>query len=446
MPKFLYAIIVISLLLTSCGQASEAKVATLVARSLQETISASKEQGRNISAFEITPSVMSTDNAQIPTFTPKPTSTPRPTPKPTSPVVFNHDTQTINQAILDSPRGKLYSFPKITFIKISASKKVENRTANNDNTFIIINLTMENPGTEVAEYGDVGFIAFDDDGVSHDPSYGPDCTLNSYVDVLPGGVLKGCIVFEVPDTGHVKIAYAPYKNNQFGEGRCLIWEVKYQSQPNQLVIVPSIRIYPQSPYKPQFVDALAFIFPFKIIGEMVNTSDRAISNIKVEITTYDPDGNIIETIDGVNWQEIVFPGEKVIYWAGLGAESWNSTNVSLSINAEMTEPTAITGAYRDFTMSNFTLQPNTNGWLQMVGDIKNIGKKSCMGLGIHVIAYDKDGNIIGYEQATAGYNQNDIKPGDSVPIEGSMRIEEPNSLSAVDHFEFIYSGTESLAQ
>ena len=159
---------------------------------------------------------------------------------------------------------------------------------------------MKNTGDTLAEYGESGFLAFDDQGVSHNPaSVTIDCALENRSYVTAGGTLSGCIVFEIPDSGHLTVKYAPFSTDKFIAQRYLEWEIKYDASYKTTLLTPSISISDQSTFRPQFDHVRLFSYPNKTIGEMRFDSDHPIGKINsLAIKTYDKEGTQLQSLTG----------------------------------------------------------------------------------------------------------------------------------------------------
>ena len=298
---------------------------------------------------------------------------------------------------------------------------------------------MKNLGSYIASYGFHGFQAIDSNGVIHDPDIESlDCILDDLTDVLPGGILEGCILFQVPNDGYIEIVYAPSSYDKFAVDRSLSWDVLYNPVQGPGVIEPAVKISNQSEYRPQFSNAWAYTLGDKLVGEMQYIGTEPIQEFEVQVTTYDANNHLLEIQDGVSWQEYLLPGDKVIFWSRIEKGNWKISDVEIMVNAMLADEWVEDKLYRDFRIINFKLHPTDSIWYQMVGEIENDGESSVTGVGIDIIAYDKDGNIIGYDQGGAGYNLDNIEPGMTSPIEGQMRIYHPSGLDAVDHFDFLF--------
>lgn len=95
--------------------------------------------------------------------------------------------------------------------------------------YAVIYLTIENLGP-----GSMRYVSRSDfqikgaDGTLRDADYIAAisaCALDS-VDLLPGGSVSGCIVFEVPDSGSLEMIYAPYQYDKMEEGRYLAFPLR----------------------------------------------------------------------------------------------------------------------------------------------------------------------------------------------------------------------------
>jgi hypothetical protein len=52
-----------------------------------------------------------------------------------------------------------------------------------------------------------------------------DCDLGM-VDLVAGGTISGCVVFEVPETGSLELIYAPYQFGNLEPGRYLSFQLR----------------------------------------------------------------------------------------------------------------------------------------------------------------------------------------------------------------------------
>jgi len=81
----------------------------------------------------------------------------------------------------------------------------------------------------VESFGPSVFQVLDSNGIVHDydilPSTMDTCHLE-YVDIIPNGVLEGCVAYEVPETGKLEFIYAPYQYEGLKPGRYLSFIVR----------------------------------------------------------------------------------------------------------------------------------------------------------------------------------------------------------------------------
>lgn len=211
-----YLLIVICLLLTSCGRSQQdidAEIATKVAESIEATREFDQADNTKIIAKAVQETREASMDELLESLMNPPTETPGP------PATFDKESKTLDGALYAD--GGLFNHPVITFIDVKIKPEDYNKTT------VIIYLEMTNPNEGIKQLGDKYFVAIDDNGVILETEYsGEGCDVRM-VNVLPGGSLKGCIAFEVDDTGHLMVVYAPYENDRFGEGRTITWDIKY---------------------------------------------------------------------------------------------------------------------------------------------------------------------------------------------------------------------------
>lgn len=371
--------------------------------------------------------------------TPFPTFTPRSPIHPTVGPEFDNNPRGFVSAILDTYSGNVFMFPEVTLLQVNSYPAVGHDEPDVGDTYIYLEVQMKNVRDTLAVYSDSGFQIFDDNGLSHDPEYAfIDCLIYEDREVLPGGVLQGCLLFQVPNDGHFNLVYAPYRSDRFGDNRFLNWEIQYNPEQGPGIIEPEVRISAQSTYRPSFENAWAYTYGNRITCEMQFTGEDTISDLQISIRTFDAQNRMLETLEGVIWQEILLPGDKVIFWAESSEGVWNVTDMDLIVSADQADFNSQTAVYREFLMQDFRLQQTDSVWYEMIGNVENVGDAGVIGLGIHVIAYDKDGNIIGYDQGVAGFDTDEFTPGMVSPVEGQMRIFHPAGQEAVDHFDFLF--------
>lgn len=99
------------------------------------------------------------------------------------------------------------------------------------NTFLLVNVTVNNlgPGTLYSLYP-TDFQTRDASGVFRgysDLSPVAGCGLGlNLVDLMPGGSVSGCIVFEVPASGNLELIYAPYQYASLQPDRYLSFRLR----------------------------------------------------------------------------------------------------------------------------------------------------------------------------------------------------------------------------
>ena len=97
------------------------------------------------------------------------------------------------------------------------------------NVFLLVYVTVNNlgPGTLYSLYT-TDFQVRDANGVLKGDTFllaAEDCGLD-LVDLMPGGVVSGCIGFEVPETGGIELIYAPYQYEGLQPGRYLSFKLR----------------------------------------------------------------------------------------------------------------------------------------------------------------------------------------------------------------------------
>jgi hypothetical protein len=303
---------------------------------------------------------------------------------------------------------------------------------------VFIYLTMENTGDTVAEYGENHFYLFDVNGVSHDSEYIDDeCELDYSVEVLPDGIYEGCISYELKDEGNFSLLYAPYKVNQFGIGRFVSWDITYESPDNTVTNSVHDVTVVTSDEQSDFSSMNIYLYSSNLLGEAQYIGVDPISIEQLDIHYFDKNEYLLDTSEGTNWQDVIYPGDKIIFWSSPSSRTLDTSTFEVSIKTNPVDSYRLARYYRDFQIDNFSLISTDSQWLKMSGKVKNIGDSDVMGVGVHVIAYDSQGNIIGYNMGTAGYELDIFEPNMMSPIKGSMMIESPGGVSSIDHFEFI---------
>lgn len=154
-----------------------------------------------------------------PTRPPTETPTPRPT-RTATPTATPPVTKQIGP-ILDTLRDEEYTIA-MTLNSWRLTNKVEYSDAKAGYHFLVTDITVQNKGPgsalSIAVYL---FQTLDGEGVVRDyasATFSLDCQLES-VDLQAGGSISGCIVFEVPDGGHLELIFAPYQYDTLEVGR-----------------------------------------------------------------------------------------------------------------------------------------------------------------------------------------------------------------------------------
>ena len=288
-----------------------------------------------------------------------------------------------------------------------------------------------------ARYGAQGFQVFDDFGVSHDNKYYLNEVLKNENDVLPGGVLIGKLIFEVPNTGHLTLVYAPYKHNRFADGRLVKWEIKTNPISTPFVLIPEIDVINNSSGISKFQSAYFYIYSNKIFGEMHYVGEKPIS-LPILTISFFVDDKLVSTQECEVHPHSVNPGEKVIISENLDdIIGDNISKVSLSVTTKDLTEKKMYRSVRKFELDNFQLIPESKNTGKMSGNVKNNWEETVSMVTINVIAYDIDGNIIGFDTGVTESGENDLAPTSKWPIEGSMKIYHPDGLIAIDHFDYI---------
>ncbi len=92
------------------------------------------------------------------------------------------------------------------------------------NTFVIMDLVVKNLGPgPINNFGPRFFRVLDANSVLKEDDYTSDvedCRVD-YVDLMPNGVLSGCLLFEVLQSGHLELIFAPYQYEPLKPGRYL---------------------------------------------------------------------------------------------------------------------------------------------------------------------------------------------------------------------------------
>jgi len=96
---------------------------------------------------------------------------------------------------------------------------------NPGNIYLIVYIQAKNLGPDsVRSFGSPDFQVVDSAGIVHDYTYLSatmnTCRLDS-VDIIPNGILEGCVTFEVPETGEIQLLFAPFRNEGLVQGRYL---------------------------------------------------------------------------------------------------------------------------------------------------------------------------------------------------------------------------------
>lgn len=412
---------------------------TKVAKSVQETI-----QALDISGSAELPLSIPTPTQVIatakPTKTAFPTFTPRPEMESVAEVVFDPKPKTIDNIIVNTLTEKVYSFPVITVTDVKAFPSTDYGKANEGETIIQVSVRMQNPGKAVAQYGSDVFKVFDSSGIGHEPNYSfDDCDLDFDTDVLPGGKLEGCLEFSIPEIdGKFVLTYAPYKIDKYASDRHLQWKIEYPKVAPVQALAPTIKATIPISLRTSLTNGWVYLLPGETIGEMQYIGEKPIGNITLKSVFYNDKGEIKEEVDGYSWQDSVLPGEKIVFILSTSWSMKNASNVDLTITADFVSRDEIPSIYREFELKNFQLRSIEGGSFKMDGEVINTGDRAVVGVGVYIIAYDKSGNIVSFDQATAGYEKSSFEPGQSSPVDGSMRINHPEGLSAVDHFEFMF--------
>ncbi|MBN1873232.1 MAG: DUF4352 domain-containing protein [Anaerolineae bacterium] len=179
-------------------------------------------------------------NTAYPTSTPRPTNTayPTPTPRPTftpiptsTPIPTPARAPAPGQQTLGPIVDPVYHDELTLHVTVSELMFMEQsgyRIARDNYTFVQFNVIVENTGPGlVRSLGPVDFIIQDARGAMLDNDYIPDaldCKLE-FVDLPAGGTTSGCIAYEVPKTGSLKLIYALRDPQELPEGLYLIFDL-----------------------------------------------------------------------------------------------------------------------------------------------------------------------------------------------------------------------------
>lgn len=160
---------------------------------------------------------------RYPTYTPYPTYTKvLPTHTPTASPTPPFAPQTIGP-IWDSWHDTSYSV-EVSITNVRWLERGLYSEPKAGNVYVIVDLTVKNLGPgSINNFGSGFFKVLDANGVLKDDDYTSDvedCHLD-YVDLMPNGTFSGCLLFEVPQSGHLEFIYTPYQYEPLKPGRYL---------------------------------------------------------------------------------------------------------------------------------------------------------------------------------------------------------------------------------
>jgi hypothetical protein len=428
-------------LFAGCATANESFIATRIAQDIEKTMESMNSglvepAGLNEIQDSLTED-NSSEKSSIPTSTPNPTIPPTPTFTPTPKPIFNSSPQTLAEGVLNPDSEIIEAFPIVTVNDVSLKRTLGSMDAAEGNVLAKIDVTMQNPGENVSTLGSQMFVLVDGNGVSHDTEYvNLDCYLDWFVDVFPGGVLEGCIIFEIPDLGNFELHYAPYRYDRFGVGRSLKWEVDYSSVEESV----SAPITNNGNMDEGLVVESFYIYGDYGLGMLKNVSDKPKTNLEMEITTFS-EGSVVETTKGIIWGSNLFPNERKPFFATFLNYASDYDEIEINTDGETLSQFYMDFIYNEFVVEDFELSPGDGGRHETQGRIKNIGPSDGEWVGILIAGFNSKGDIIGFGQALAGFEE-PIKPGDTQPIEGSFKFGTPSLESELDHFEFYIEGNK----
>jgi len=198
------------------------------------TVNSSLGDGPNIAvstdimtATEIPESIVTArpSSTPIPTTTPQPTQPARPTLPPTwTPVP---QTKQLGP-IYNSLREESYTV-EISISNVRFTNGTRFNEPRSGYVFLIVDISFRNQGPDtIRSLSPYDFQVRDSNGVLRDSGYvseADDCRLD-IVDLSAGGLLQGCIGFEVPQDGRLELIYAPYRYEGLTEGRYLSFELR----------------------------------------------------------------------------------------------------------------------------------------------------------------------------------------------------------------------------
>lgn len=154
---------------------------------------------------------------------PSATWTPTPTARPTNTQTFQPELKTIGP-VSDSIHDTTYSM-QISVTKLAWLLHDTYANPKPGNIYLIVYIQARNLGPgSVRAFGAPDFQVLDANGIVHDYTY-LSATMNTCrldtEDIIPNGVIEGCVTFEVPETGEIQFLFAPFRNEGLVQGRYL---------------------------------------------------------------------------------------------------------------------------------------------------------------------------------------------------------------------------------
>ena len=170
--------------------------------------------------------IPSPTSTRTPTNIPKPTNTRYPT-KALTPTLAP-EVKTIGP-IWDSIYDESHTMEiSVLDIKFNAGNSYNNPKSGN--MYVVVYLSIKNLGPDTARFvSDMDFDVKDSNGVIRSSgiliSGTQNCDLD-FADLSAGGILSGCIGYEVPKTGSLELIYAPFQYDNLEEGRYLSFAIR----------------------------------------------------------------------------------------------------------------------------------------------------------------------------------------------------------------------------
>ena len=168
-----------------------------------------------------------TDTPAAPTDTPLPaaTWTPTATTRPTNTPTYQPELKTIGP-VSDSKHDSTYSM-QISVTKLAWLLNDTYSEPKPGNIYLIVYIQAKDLGPgSVRSFGSSDFQVVDSAGIVHEPTI-QSATMNTCrldtVDIIPNGVIEGCVTFEVPVTGEIQLLFAPFRNEGLVQGRYLVF-------------------------------------------------------------------------------------------------------------------------------------------------------------------------------------------------------------------------------